>query len=360
MPKRSGFIYLFFLLGFTFISSNLHAQRIKTYVKVDSLQVGDIFTYSISSSMFSVNNEMVLPDSSDFPDYLQILDTKHYVRKPAGDSVVYTLQYFGLNDTLVQSLDVGMVNSSEETTYYATPPFPIYFKSVLPDTTADFKPYKPLFEFTNLQLLILLLAALIAIYSIWYWFSRRKPKPIAAELPKAVFTSTSFKNPINELETAVYELKSEGLQVLQEDPKLAYIKLTDAFRVYFERVYDFPAMEQTSNEILRKLKGLFTDHKTLGAIAKLLRDADMVKFARFKPDEAQWQDHLSDASDLVDLIKREDINRIDLLKKQHFEQEEKRKSAFERAQKEAEDAEKAEKKRRAEAAEKAEQAGGKE
>lgn len=66
--------------------------------------------------------------------------------------------------------------------------------------------------------------------------------------------------------------------------KLFYSQITDVLRIYMENRYQFPAMEQTTHEILRSLKGVeLPDEKLLPKIKQILETADLAKFAKYQP-----------------------------------------------------------------------------
>ena len=73
--------------------------------------------------------------------------------------------------------------------------------------------------------------------------------------------------------------------------KQYYSGITDILRAYFERRWGIGAMEMTSSEILAATEGLRhdgeVDDKRYDDLADLLRTADLVKFAKFVPDEAE-------------------------------------------------------------------------
>jgi len=77
--------------------------------------------------------------------------------------------------------------------------------------------------------------------------------------------------------------------------KLFYIELTDIIRHYIEDDLSIPAMESTSDELLETISDfnesshLNIDKETIAKLNQLLKSADLVKFAKFKPDLTQAQ-----------------------------------------------------------------------
>ncbi len=74
--------------------------------------------------------------------------------------------------------------------------------------------------------------------------------------------------------------------------KLYYTRLTDILRVYIEGRWGVAAMEMTSDEIMDSLSDCNIDVAPLADLRLILRDADMVKFAKLTPphedNEAAW------------------------------------------------------------------------
>jgi len=78
------------------------------------------------------------------------------------------------------------------------------------------------------------------------------------------------------------ELERERLW--QQGQHKAYqSRLTDLLRAYIEERYQVPALERTTDELLHELRvsPLSTDHRTM--LANMLREADLVKFAKALP-----------------------------------------------------------------------------
>ncbi len=61
------------------------------------------------------------------------------------------------------------------------------------------------------------------------------------------------------------------------------VLVIDTLRHYIERRFAVQAMDRTTYEILWDLEGI---DRTVDGLAGLLEEADLVKFAKFKPDVA--------------------------------------------------------------------------
>ena len=334
MPIKSPALFALFILCFVGLSPSLQAQRVLNYLSMDSLAVGDTFTYTLVDKKKISDERLILPDSTAFGDFIYMNSVKHYKLEPRGDSVIYSLSFFGDKDTTLSIRSVSMTTPNGDTVDYIVASAPVFFRSVLPDTASTFKPYKPLITFTNLFWLFVAIATLLIGYAAWFLYRKYKlaQENKLAEEP-ATFNLSPFINPVKILETRLYELKRIPADYIVYDAKAYYIKLGDAFRSYFEEVYQFPALELTSTEIIRHIRSQTLDQKLIGTIVKMLRDADMVKFAKFIPNEELWNTHISDALNLLEQFKLEDIGQIDALQNAHEVQESEKMTAFEEEQK---------------------------
>ncbi|MBQ5619156.1 MAG: hypothetical protein IIU93_08445, partial [Alistipes sp.] len=69
--------------------------------------------------------------------------------------------------------------------------------------------------------------------------------------------------------------------------KLYYSTLTDILRTYIVRRFDVGAMEMTSDEIIESMRGVELQQKQSMDLAMILREADLVKFAKAMPESSE-------------------------------------------------------------------------
>lgn len=135
-----------------------------------------------------------------------------------------------------------------------------------------------------LWLYILLgLAAIVAAgFFAYRYFKKRKVEPKQAQVV--------FKSPI---EKATIQLRNlESKELLQKGAiKDYYSELTDIARTYIEEAIHVPAMESTTSELIEAMrqavmrKRMSLSRETFEELERVLRTADMVKFAKSKPME---------------------------------------------------------------------------
>lgn len=333
MIKRYSFFALKSFAAFFFflLTAQAYSQNVSEYVTIDSLNVGDTFAYTITLSKDQAYEDIVFPDSASFGSSFEIRTQRRFKVTDFKDSLIYDLQFFGTEDATIPELPIHLVNGSDTSTVY-TNSVPVSFKSVLQSEEEVFRPLKPIFDFAAawwpylLALLLLLIAA-------WYLYSLYKEKGLEPQpVVRPEYSPTPFQDPLNRLSNILSQLKGYTF-TSDEDFKLFYINLGDAIREYFEDLYRIPALESTSREILYELNRRSVDDELIAKTKAVLQEADMVKFARFTPTEAQAEKALEKADAFLKRAKEVDKPRVDHLRRKHQQKNEEQRKAFEESQK---------------------------
>ena len=143
---------------------------------------------------------------------------------------------------------------------------------------------KPIAEVTSSKswiwklLLIIVLLAGIAAFVYW-WLKIRQKKEIEEEI---------FKTPIEKATHLLNTLEKKELWQKGE-VKAYYSELTDIARNYIEEAIDIPAMESTTSELIEGIrvaslkKKMVLTQETIENLERVLKQADLVKFAKSKP-----------------------------------------------------------------------------
>ncbi|MDT7829037.1 hypothetical protein RQM65_10215 [Pricia sp. S334] len=148
---------------------------------------------------------------------------------------------------------------------------------------------KPLMEVeksrTELWFWVLgILLGLAVVAGLLYWFVFRK-KPLSEEEKVALLPA---------YDRALLELKKleNSKYLIQEEYKEYYSELTDIVRSYLEEDVNVSAMESTTDELITKLElrrdagELRLEDDTLKQFKRILQTADLVKFARSRPESS--------------------------------------------------------------------------
>jgi hypothetical protein len=160
-------------------------------------------------------------------------------------------------------------------------PFDIKLPIEYPVTLGEILPY------IGYGLLILAIIAL-AIYMFIRW---KQDKPLFfAPKPKA----PPYVTALRELE----KIKAEKLWQ-NNKVKLYYTKVTDVLRIYLNAQFQIQAMEQTSEEILQSLQSMELPDELRNRLREMLGVSDLVKFAKYHPEQHENESALTVVSDFV-------------------------------------------------------------
>ena len=330
---------LFFLLTvglFYILPSSVQAQQLSEFATIDSLKVGDTFDYIITLERENEYEEINFPDSSHFSSTYEIRQRQQFKVTSFKDSVVYNLQFFGTVDTLIPQLPVQLVQGQDTTVLY-TNPVPVNFHSVLSGQDESFRPLKPIFEFARAWWpYILGLIVLLALGYYGYRYYQKKTADEKEKQQRPSFSPTPFVNPLKEYEKTIKELENAELSD-QQDFKKFYIDLGDAIRQYYESLYNLPALESTSRELLQMLKNGSVDDNLIDDTRAVLQEADLVKFAKFNPTTDQANRALEKARDFLQRAREIDGPRIEHLRRKHQTKMEAERQRFEKQHEESEE-----------------------
>lgn len=304
--------------------SPLSAQQVRTFVDTDSLQVGDAFSFSIV-----LDGDYTLieyPGEEHFGEDIEMISRQRFQITSQRDSIAYQLQFFDVEDSSIPEQQL-LLNIDDNDTTITTREIPLYFKTMLAEDDETFRPFKPIYDFAVAKWPYILgfILFLIASWFIYRYIQNQKQKePIS----KPVFHRSRYINPLDVLEKSLTELKNEPPKSTEEEFDQFYIQLGDAIRLYLKRVYQFPALEMTSGEILNELKKNRASFDLIQSTKKVLFEADMVKFANFNPGNEQLNNALKTAANFLATAKTVDVEKINYLEHKHDMKEEERLAEF--------------------------------
>lgn len=296
------------------VVTSVQSQSSRAYTNKDSLSVGELFEVSLKVQYTQDYERILFPDSSAFPDVIDLIGTRQFRITDFADSLVYNLQFFAGQDITLPPFRIGLIGV-DDTSFIYTNPIQLAFKSVLPSEDAELKPLKPIFSFDGFPWawLIVILALIAA--AIWAYLTlTKKPREEAKPKPKA---PAPFVSPLNELEETLQTLKQEYDLAGTRDFKYFYSTLSDSIRKYYEDLYNIPALESTTRELMRYLDAFGVDHEMIKSTRTVLNRSDMVKFAKYTPTlDNAWAVY-QDAIDFLDRARLVDASRISRMKSEY-------------------------------------------
>ncbi|QTD39320.1 hypothetical protein JL193_08425 [Polaribacter batillariae] len=295
-------VFFFFLFSLFFFSSFAQETMVKAEIDTTNIRIGEQFQLKIS---VDETKNVIIPklhlkglevvDSTKVDTIKNSLIKKYILTGfDSGAFYIPQQQIFVKNRAyFTDSLLVNVATVAIDTTKVKK--FPIKSIKTEPYTFDDFKIY-----------LYMLLAAL-AIIGFWiYWFVIRKRKE---EIEAPTYRT------LPPYEEAILRLNELDEKLLWQNNKVKeyYSELTEIVRGYIERELNVPALENTTDEVLEMLRDfkkadtIQTSQDTLDKLKSLLREADLVKFAKSKPLALEIEENRKDAQEIVSNLKPKPI-----------------------------------------------------
>jgi cell division protein FtsB len=267
-----------------FLSATIFAQqkRVETSIDTTKNKIGAQFNLTLKTNVDTLSN-VVFPSSKTFGK-LEVIRSYVVDTIKKGDRYElikkYGLTQFDSGKYTVPSLKV-IINDKP----FLTDSISVEVANVAVDTLKqkmfDIKPiaeeasdHSGIWKYIFILLLILAIGALI-----YFGTKKYQKKKIEQE---------TFKTPIEKATTLLQTLEKKELWQKGEI-KEYYSELTDITRNYIEEAIEIPAMESTTSELILGLRAASIKKKMtlsqdiLENLERVLKQADLVKFAKSKP-----------------------------------------------------------------------------
>lgn len=274
---------LIFICTFQGFSQNV--PTVRSEVDTTAIKIGEQINFMVTVEVDSTA-QVIFPEGQTFSP-LETVEA--FATDTTRKSDRYTLQkIYALTQFDSGSYKLPAQRIEIDGKGYLTDSLQIEVATIPVDTLAQ-KMYdiKPLMEVqkSHMQLWKMLLGILIGLAllgGLIYWFVFRK-KPLTEAEKEALLPP---------YDRALLELKKleNSKYLIQDEYKEYYTELTTIVRSYLEEDAHVTAMESTTDELISKLEmlkdagELKLDHDTLHQFKRILQTADLVKFAKSKPD----------------------------------------------------------------------------
>lgn len=183
---------------------------------------------------------------------------------------------------------------------FVAPPFDLAELESDSITVAGLKPIIPEGKnITDYYYIFIIIGAILGLGLIWFLIikTRKNTSDVVYEKPEEIQPAHVIA--LNKLETLEKEELWQKGHIKEYQSKLTF-----AIREYLENRYDIQALESTTDDITRELKkhDFTTDDEM--ALKEILQVADLVKFAKAKPDNSVHERFLYKAFDFVKRTKQ--------------------------------------------------------
>lgn len=306
--RKLAFLATLFL---TFQIAPAQPPTLSTFLSADTVSIGDQVTYSIEMDK-DVSQEVGLPQFKDnkMTDKLEIIgtptvDTLTVQGRRVKLRVNYTITSFDAGQYTLQGFPIVVANGNKSSDTLRTPGTNTLTVNTFEiDTTKqqiyDIKnPLATPFQWAEVWTFVkehkTLLSAIaggivLVTIALYFWLRAigRRKRRIARAIEPPHITA------LRALDALQHKKLLQSGQI-----HLYYSTLSDILRTYLEGRYTVSAMEMTTPEILDAMKPICSD-KQFTQLREFLILSDLVKFAKWNPDNDQNQENFDTVHTFVE------------------------------------------------------------
>ena len=278
LNKMKKILFLFLLL----LSTTIFAQKVTSSVDTTRNKIGAKFLLTLKTTV-GKNDKVKFPETKNF-GALEIIESYKIDTVKKNESLELIKKY-GLTQFDSGRYSIPKIRVVINGKPVFTDSIALEVTNVKVDTLKqkmyDIKTVQSQETSSNWWVYLLLFVIFVWLAFGIFWFLKNRKKPQKEE--EIVYTS-----PIEKATSLLQSLEKKELWQKGE-VKIYYSELTDIVRNYIEEEIQIPAMESTTSELVLSLKNVAKQKKlklsqeTLSNLEKVLKQADLVKFAKVKP-----------------------------------------------------------------------------
>lgn len=283
------------------ISFQAHTDRTK-------MTIGDNLTYGL---LITMPQGFILqkPEESVDLGKWEVRDSSFTVSKTDKNQyeLSYVLTTFSTGTVTIPEITLSYTDNNDHPGRVNSKSLDITVESVLDKMgdSGDIRDIKPplglrpgILEYLKWLLLLGLVSA--AVYFIYNKYLKKKITEIQQNTEPEIPPEAAALD-------ALEKLKSSTL-IADGKIKEFYITLSEIVRTFLGTVYKVDTLDRTTGEIYSQLKAAEPDKKALAFMKDFLEECDLVKFAKYTPEEKEiWQD-FDTAKKIVSEIKGEGVS----------------------------------------------------
>lgn len=294
------------LLCFPAVFSEQTAEKVNLQSNTDKnvMTIGDNLLLYVNLT-YPQNYKLAI--SSNPPDIKnwEVKELKKDIKPPKDNkeqlSLTYTLTTFTTGEVLIPEIAFVYKDETGKENQIKTNPTKINVESMLEknEDKGDIRDIVPPFYLrVSLMTYILWLLAISAvIYGLYFWYKRYRKNNVSN-----IKEPEKPKTPPEEIALAELE-KLKNSNLLKEGRiKEFYIILTDIIRDFISAEYSIATRDRTTAEIYQDLRKM-PDKKALSNIKDFFEVCDLVKFAKYRPDEVSCLQDLESGKSIVEILK---------------------------------------------------------
>ncbi|MBI5574586.1 MAG: hypothetical protein HY919_08595 [Elusimicrobia bacterium] len=289
-------LLILFLVRFLFADVAVFAHLDKNKITIgDNVRLTIILEYTddvkISSAAFEGNlSSFEIKDYKFSQGRKKYIIFGRYVKK-----YEYLISTFTTGIYPISPFSISFANSAGVIVQAQTQPLKIEVVSLLDkESAADIKDIKPPVNIKSKSFKYIISVLLLIFLTLFLrkFFHKDLPSAILSEI------DDPYKYAVDEL------AKLENANLIKEGKvKEFFIILTRTVRIYLSKIFGVNIIDMTTYEAIRILREKNTDKKFLMDLRKFFDCADLVKFAKYIPDEKVIIFNLETAKNIIEIVK---------------------------------------------------------
>lgn len=285
----------------SFCSLNSQSISARAFTDKSEYQVGDYINYAIE---ISHDHDLIVfkPSLSEFAKDVDVIRTDEpFIEETQGvKKIIYRfiVSKYDSADVTIPSIPVLYQLGNDTTSLtVATNSVQFIVRTLPVNTSLEIKDVKPpiVIPMDLLTILLILLAILLMILLALYLYRRNQKNKQKKVEKKRVYIIPPHVKALTEL----YALEDKKLWQ-QGLIKEYHTGITEIIRRYFEDRFKILALESSTTEIMDQLTRVVLSKEIYRTVNNFLNNADLVKFAKYKPLPAVNEEMMKQAVDIVE------------------------------------------------------------
>jgi hypothetical protein len=195
---------------------------------------------------------------------------------------------------IVQQLVITSFDSGR----WQIPPFQVnvagqpYFSDTSVNITVSYVAYNPADDYRDIKQIIevaspslkyvpwILAIASLIFFAAFLWLLHIRKIPARKQKIAPPVITSAYEDAMQALEELSRRRPAAG------EEKAYYTELNDVLRIYLNRKFNISTIEKTNEQLIHRIRDLNLPKDNLFKLAQSLKMGDFVKFARYRPEEA--------------------------------------------------------------------------
>ncbi len=284
---RLSMLAMLLVLG---IGSTVAAQDVPLSVtaEIDRQQayVGDRLRFTLTLAADSATSVDSIPVGENLGDF-DVIGRQYDLSGDGSGGLRHTVGFdlavYKTGQFWIPQIPIRFIHADSTISEFMTDSLVVIIMSVASgDSLVDIRGLKPQIYFGSQFPWLYVIAAAVVLAGIFVWMWRRRKKSEAVGEAEPVDT----RPPWVIADEAMRILRESGL-LANGEFKLFYLKLTDILRAYIEPRFGVDALDRTTSELRKDLTQISLDGNYYDLLFELFDSADLVKFAKLRPEMSQ-------------------------------------------------------------------------